>query len=662
MQKKVATWLRYWLGVLLVGVACGVVAGGYEATRTGMLITRNDYFGNHLYATGLQYLNPVIDHLVPWTIGVVMLLAGAVRLADCWQDTVRRRLRVVFLVAMLVALCVYYLTHNITQWLILKNTLIPFIRDNKGVLLGPFGLLIPLGVFGWIEWRIIRARRRAAMPVAKPKERSKASRRPILLAPIWRVLRFGAGAVIALIFTGYLGLHLAQATLRVSHQRALRDRPNIIFIMIDTLRLDHVGCYGYDLPTTPNIDRFAQTGTRFANAIAPASWTVWSVNSIFTGEYPDVVFHWHQTSLRAHGVVLNQAQLSGTGGSPQRFTTLAEVLRDLGYSTNAAMSNPWLMNTPGNAQGYDWYDDSAAHGFNRDTSPPLTRVAVDRLRQVKNRPFFMYVAYMDPHAPYDAHPGLTFGDSGHDLRKEALLPKDVTPQQRLDRRESLHRYNSEIAYTDHSVGDLLAEIKRLGLYDRSLIVFFSDHGEEFREHGGTDHERTVYQEVIQVPCIIKLPHQQTGKVVAGAFPLLDLYPSVLAYLHYQNPRLSLRGDRVALPTLMRCADKPIFSATSTTMKCMISGRLKYVSRDRPKMQQVFDLAADPMEQRNLLKQQAAPTDLVARFEAWDRQNALLEIKYSGSAAERQRLLAVDPATLPPKAVIDQLHSLGYLNN
>lgn len=207
---------------------------------------------------------------------------------------------------------------------------------------------------------------------------------------------------------------------------------------------------------------------------------------------------------------------------------------------------------------------------------------------------------------------------------------------------NLRGYDSEIAFTDHHIGLFLDALKRAGLYDDALILFFSDHGEEFLDHGRFGHQKTVYEEVIQVPLIVKLPRQHGGKIIRGTFPLVDVYPSLLAI---DSTALDLAGEASPFDSLVRSKDKPLYSSTVNGVQSV-----RVASRD---------LTADPLEQSNLLK--TTPKDSAALA-------ALLEEHESAQLTNLPNVLHLfrsdrgdDPTVITDKALIERLKSLGYAN-
>jgi len=639
-----------------------VVAGLWEILPLNATSTfeANDYLGYHLFATAVQILAKTIDRWMPAAIGATLLSAALLRIGTLGRGKVRLFLRFVLPLLTFGAVIVIYLLRYPDHRRMVTQAVRSAIIFCGHHLVSPYSLLLALALLGWVEWRILRSRRRAAAPDSE--DAPAAAYRLALFALCRLILRQLAVGVLVLLLLLAAGLNLAWGLYRWHNLAALRSTPNVIFIMVDTLRVDHLGCYGYDLPTTPNIDRFAQTGTRFEQAIAQGSYTPFSVSSLFSSQYPDVLFTTHSGMLERMGVGI-QDQIAPTYGTPLAFTTLAEVLHDRGYSTSAVVSNVWIGATPGNMQGYDSYNDKPST-LNRDcnrTSPTVTRDVIARLRQVKDKRFFMSVAYMDPHYPYCQNPGFTFGESRHDRKVEQSLSHTLTGPPLAKRRRDLARYDSEIAYTDRAIGDLLAELKTQGLYDNALIVFFADHGEEFREHGGVGHGRTVYQELIHVPLIIKLPRQRTGRVVRGNFPLIDVTPSLLSYLGYPRDRFQMQGDAVDLSGVLRCKEKPIFSTGEFFARCIISGQRKYAVSDEDG-RQLLNLAADPLEQHVLpAKQLAEAKTLVAQFDAWNDYNMQQEVRYAGTKADQQRWQASFANSPSQQAMIKQLKSLGYLH-
>ena len=311
---------------------------------------------------------------------------------------------------------------------------------------------------------------------------------------------------------------------------------NVLVIVVDTLRADHLPSYGYRAGSTPNLDAFARDAIRFDQAFANASWTRPSFASILTGRYPS-----------SHGVMAKNDAL------PSALTTLAEAYREQGFYTSGVVTNYNVGPYFNFDQGFDEYnylapsfvlgaDDSAAklllvqflrqriEGI-RDrtfgvqpgtTYQPAPTVNVEILaaldRAPAGRPWMMFAGYMDPHDPYYAHPynGEAYSRAAH-------------PSPSPDEAEHLTAlYDGEITYWDEHFGALIAELRRRGLYDDLTIVITADHGEEFCEHGGFFHGTTLYDEQVHVPLFVKLPAARRGGTTVNHWvQSIDIMPSLL---------------------------------------------------------------------------------------------------------------------------------------
>jgi arylsulfatase A-like enzyme len=293
-----------------------------------------------------------------------------------------------------------------------------------------------------------------------------------------------------------------------------RARANVVIYLIDTLRADHLGCYGYDRPVSPNIDSFAEHAVLFENAQAQAPWTRASVASILTGLLPQV-----------HGANDDPEALS------DQLDTLAEILGRAGYQTAAFTTNGNAGAGVGFSQGFEVFNH-----LPRERSEVLNRAIISWLGNDydPNRPLFLFVHTVDPHAPYSppspfreqfagevADPNLGSVDSIFQINKR---PDRVTDQIVSD---MIDLYDAEIAANDHSFGVLMSELRSMELYEDSLVVVVSDHGEEFFEHQGWSHGKTLYAEQLDVPLIMMLPGSFGGLRVPEVVQHVDILPTVL---------------------------------------------------------------------------------------------------------------------------------------
>lgn len=299
---------------------------------------------------------------------------------------------------------------------------------------------------------------------------------------------------------------------------------NVLVIAIDSLRPDHLGCYGYGRPTSPAIDALAARGVLFENALGQASWTTPSFGTVFTSLYPS-----------QHGALTVNDMLSP--GVP----TLAEILRERGYATCGIANAPALSSDYGFDRGFDFYD--VAEPETRDAEA-TTKDALKWLDADKRKPFFLFVHYFDVHLPYAPKPpydrlfdtgytgplGTAFAVDAYAGRREDLLAQ-MRGWSPADWDHVRALYDGEIAFTDQAIRLLLEGLEERDLTRKTLIVFLSDHGQEFFEHGAYGHGHSLYGEVLRVPLVLSLPGPlPRGLRVKEQVRLLDVAPTILAFL------------------------------------------------------------------------------------------------------------------------------------
>ena len=304
------------------------------------------------------------------------------------------------------------------------------------------------------------------------------------------------------------------------------DRPlNILVIGIDTLRPDHLGCYGYGRATSPAIDGLAADGVLFENTVSQSPWTLPSFGTVFTSLYPS-----------QHGA------MSAVTSLRESFPTLATILKERGYATGAVVNASVLRPEFGLDRGFDYYDPTPAKGRRADGT---TDAVLDWIDQHKDEPFLMFAHYFDPHEPYappapydtlffpeyDGSIGNTFVLHDYFPDVMGMNFEDMKTLTADDWEHIKALYDGEIAFTDREVDRLLKGCEERGLLDRTIIVFLSDHGEEFFEHDGFGHGHTLFSEVIRVPLIISYPRSlPRGKRIVEQVRLVDIMPTVLDLL------------------------------------------------------------------------------------------------------------------------------------
>ncbi len=430
------------------------------------------------------------------------------------------------------------------------------------------------------------------------------------------------------------------------------QRPNVVLYVIDTLRADHLGCYGYDRPLSPRLDAFAEQAVLFERAVAQSSWTRSSMASIFTGLWP----YTHATNRRSE-------RLS------EAAQTLPERLQAVGYQTVAFITNPNLTAGFGFDQGFDHFDYLGEEA----TSADVHQRVVDWLAARDDEdPFLLYVHTLDPHAPYipptDVRerwaPQVSAATAAHsmqlvdDLQAGRIEVSDAL----LADLEAL--YDAEIAANDTSFGALIDELTAHELYDEALVIVVSDHGEEFHEHGNWQHGRALHNESINVPLILKLPGMQSGQRIVQRVQHIDLLPTLLATLGLEiEPTLEgrsllplLRGGSTVPPSTIVPASDPtarVFSYLHLDGAARVSVQegnwklIQQIEHGQLVWPRLYDLATDPTELENLADRYPVRTGYLA-------------------AVIRRKLAAPDVRLEAADGVIDEgvkksLQALGYLD-
>jgi arylsulfatase len=308
--------------------------------------------------------------------------------------------------------------------------------------------------------------------------------------------------------------------------------PDLVLISIDSLRPDHLGSYGYAKPTSPRLDAFASESIRFTQAVSTTSWTLPAHAALFTGLYD-----------AAHGVVARDLALS------EAHATLAEELRGAGYRTLGAYSGPLLHPRFGLAQGFERWEacmdavraEGAPEGTEQ-TSPCLVARAREWLAEADPRPLFLFLHFFDVHYDYAPpheytalfdpdYQGTT--DFSRTMGNDALGPK-LSPR---DLQHWIARYDGEIRYTDEHVGRVFDALAEAGRYAGAAIAVISDHGDEFFEHGAKGHRQTLFEEVLRIPFLLRLPGgAAAGRVVKEQVRLIDLFPTFATLAGLPAPR------------------------------------------------------------------------------------------------------------------------------
>jgi arylsulfatase A-like enzyme len=501
------------------------------------------------------------------------------------------------------------------------------------------------------------------------------------------VLTARSVVIIVFIAIAFLGVSFfPRQTHRIQHINAgtapaSADRPNVILVVMDTVRADHLPMYGYDRDTTPNIRKFSEQATLFSQSFASGSMTLSTHASIFTGLY-----------AFQHGAHYT-AQLPEGQPLSENFHTIAEELNEKGYLTFGIVSNfGFLSHVFHMDQGFQYFDNRVpVHFFSparpyylrqivgmlltRYVSPvkhadaykkaeDINKEVYSLLDKVKKerQAFFLFINYMDAHRPYNIPPPFdTLYPGKNDsinafpnnrMSEEIMkLKRGITDEERS---HLISQYDGGIAYMDFQIGELIKRLKKIGLYENSLIIITSDHGEAFGERNLMEHGSSVYQDQVYVPLIVKFPKAHEGHVVNEIVNSVDLMPTILDVLGYEISK-DIQG--MSLQSLKHEKSRNIISESypnnyllswhsrfHRVERAIYSWPYKFISSTAGK-KELYDLSRDPDEKVNL-------------YRSDDRISGELELQLN------QRLNSVAVKFPPPakldEGALDRLKALGYV--
>lgn len=483
----------------------------------------------------------------------------------------------------------------------------------------------------------------------------------------------GLTALVAAVSLG-LGAGCAPTT---GHARGVEaPEIDVVLFLVDTLRADRVGAYGYGSALTPNIDALARSGVVFEQAYAAGPWTLPSVTSLHTSTY-----------MCEHGVLVDRQRV------PEVLETLGERMRRAGYETASYFTNPYAGPMTGLDRGFDLH--RRMHGTDAtDVAPWL-----DEVEEVDGSAF-LYVHNVEPHNPYDVPERYADRVSApvDEMMREAVRSSYATLRHlgRIDwvnerpigttdttilQRASLafldeihdpvsEMYDAQVTHADERIGDLIAELKARGRWDRTLFVVVADHGEELGEHGGWLHDHSVYEELVRVPMIVRFPDDaHAGERIDEVVSLVDVLPTILGAVGLGELSDGARG-RDLLPAIEgeRTPDDVVRVATLRLNRkkyyrpwkqvrgdenvALRRGDLKGIWNVESDAVEIYDLAVDPGETRDLA---AARPELVVEMRdvagRW-LADCVASSPVGGEAGFDETPL--DPETL------ERLRSLGYI--
>lgn len=363
--------------------------------------------------------------------------------------------------------------------------------------------------------------------------------------------------------------------------------PNVLFIVVDSLRADHIETYGYGQSTMPSIDQLAKDATVFQNAISVAPWTTPAISSMLSSRYP-------------RGRVWPSVPYP----LAKNMTLLSEIFHNANYQTAAFVSHYYIGKRIGFSQGFQQYDDREARGHRHTSAPAVTQKAVHFLEQNREKPFFLFVHYFDPHYDYFAHEPYIFSQgytgklkSGPDYLQlkagaSALSPEDLQFVRAL--------YDSEIRFTDAQIHRLLEYLKVQNLYDNTLIVFAADHGEDFCDRADCyiGHSVHLYRALTHVPFLVKLPNHSSQISIEQPVSMIDVAPTIAHYAKLPNPKASpFEGQALLWDEKQVIQASPIFSEARGQVT-WVSWPWKLLVDTERSSWELYDIKIDPHETQN----------------------------------------------------------------
>ena len=433
------------------------------------------------------------------------------------------------------------------------------------------------------------------------------------------------------------------------HAEAAPSLKNIIIISVDTLRADHLGCFGYPLNTTPAVDAFANDGVRFVACYTPTPLTSPAFTTLLTSLPP-----------YKHGAKRNGLSLFN------KVNTLPYYLKRFGYRSAAIISN-WTLRKrlSGLHKDFDVYYEVLTKkrwlGIKDEegTAPKVTEKAIEWLENNHKKRFFIWVHYTEPHAPYISHKGFTF-----DYKN---VPASTYPPG--TRMKRIEKYDSEIAFTDFHIAKLIEKIKELGLYEDSLIIFNGDHGESFGEHDYFRHGKKLYNSTLHVPMIVKLPgNRLKGTVRKENVSLMDIAPTISSVLNMPRfPKMEglalfekdsdLVNRELLLETYggkvrLRRRGKKYQMKIKPIKYALLKGPRKVIYNVKAKTFETYDLSKDVFETDNMYVRLSLDGKAV-------KERLLKTAAAVGEYIKLSRKLRLHDPTISPED-LEKLKSMGYL--
>jgi arylsulfatase A-like enzyme len=437
---------------------------------------------------------------------------------------------------------------------------------------------------------------------------------------------------------------------------------HVVLITVDTLRRDVLSCYGSETVRTPNIDSIARDGCLFENAVSPSSWPLPAFAAMMTGLPTSV-----------HGATRTNSVI------PPGTRTLAEHFRDAGYQTQAFVTNAVLAAHRGIARGFAEY--ALSHSawrapslgetvvealtpspLPRQATPAqLTDAAVAWVDAHRGDDFFLWVHYLDPHLPYEPPANLIEGGAHADLG--TVLPVDSDTRTSMSTFGNPERrawaralYDGEVRWVDMQIGRLLAALREGGMYEDALVVFGSDHGEEFWDHDGFEHGHTLYGELVDMPLIVKAPRARSGVRLDAHVTTADVMPTMLdlCSIPFDSTEFSVSMSPFLDGTVQPPGGRTLYSAGTlfaSEREAIVFEGVKYIRSLVTGREELYDLRSDRKELRSLV---AVDATLLERARALMEEHLARAEAYCRDHGVTRTTVEMDPREL------QQLRALGYL--
>lgn len=469
-------------------------------------------------------------------------------------------------------------------------------------------------------------------------------------------------------------LLLVMAALLVLGGCGRARKPNVVLIVLDTLRGDRLTCMGYNRPTTPNIDALAAQGTLYTHAFSTCFWTLPSHASLFTGLHP-----------------LQAGATSETLHLPEPNTTIAEALSAVGYRTSAFVCNSWVSKERGFGQGFGEYTEMwrAENQVSEDsTAGSMETLAVDKMEQYiaqaakDGKPFFLFANLNGVHLPY--RPAREYVEKfvahrGHDMNRAAVLSQITsgwshlvgeTPLSDEDYRILSDLYDGEVAWADALVGRVARAIDQAGIAEKTIFIVMSDHGEQLGEHDKIDHMSTMYDPALHIPLVIRYgkmfkPGVRNDKLVS----IVDVAPTLLHLCDAADRIPDLHAGITSLANPARAPEtfilagneRPVtgiqllkarypgydYNAIDYRLRCLRSTESKLIYNEN-RGAELYNLVRDPGESNNLATSQAGT----------ERDMMGLLTKSFDTMGKSKEYFMFESTD---RAALERLRSLGYIN-